>query len=85
MAKKTVADVIKMVEENEVRFVDFRFTDTLGKWQHITTPVSQFNEDKFTEAFMIEFSISARMSFLPCAAASRTRSSAPAGAASTTR
>ena len=49
MAKKTIADVIKMVEENEVRFVDFRFTDTLGKWQHITTPVSQFNEDKFSE------------------------------------
>lgn len=49
MAKKTIADVIKMVEENEVRFVDFRFTDTLGKWQHITTPVSQFNEAKFSE------------------------------------
>ena len=49
MAKKTVADVMKLVEENDVRFVDFRFTDTLGKWQHITTPISQFNEDKFSE------------------------------------
>ena len=27
---KTVADVMKMVKENEVKFVDFRFTDTRG-------------------------------------------------------
>ena len=31
MASKTVADVMKMVKENEVKFVDFRFTDTRGK------------------------------------------------------
>ena len=46
---KTVADVMKMVKENEVKFVDFRFTDTRGKWQHITAPVSQFDESKFEE------------------------------------
>ncbi|MBN9340017.1 MAG: glutamine synthetase beta-grasp domain-containing protein, partial [Comamonadaceae bacterium] len=45
---KTVADVMKMVEENEVKFVDFRFTDTLGKQHHTTVPVSHFDEDKFT-------------------------------------
>ena len=45
---KTVADVIKMVKENEVKFVDFRFTDTRGKQQHTTVPVSHFDEDKFT-------------------------------------
>ena len=28
---KTVADVMKLVQENEVKFVDFRFTDTRGK------------------------------------------------------
>ena len=37
---KTVADVMKMVKENEVKFVDFRFTDTRGKEQHVTVPVS---------------------------------------------
>jgi len=46
---KTVADVMKMVKENEVKFVDFRFTDTRGKWQHITAPVSQFDESKFED------------------------------------
>ena len=44
---KTVADVMKMVKENEVKFVDFRFTDTRGKEQHVTVPVSHFDEDKF--------------------------------------
>ncbi|MDE1948551.1 MAG: type I glutamate--ammonia ligase [Burkholderiales bacterium] len=45
---KTVADVMKMVKDNEVKFVDFRFTDTRGKEQHVTVPVSHFDEDKFS-------------------------------------
>ncbi len=44
-----VADVMKMVQENDVKFVDFRFTDTRGKEQHVTVPVSAFDEEKFTE------------------------------------
>jgi glutamine synthetase len=47
MANKTVADVMKLVKDNEVKFVDFRFTDTRGKEQHVTVPVSHFDEDKF--------------------------------------
>ncbi len=45
---KTVADVMKMIKENEVKFVDFRFVDTRGKEQHVSVPVSAFDEDKFT-------------------------------------
>ncbi|MDM0045524.1 type I glutamate--ammonia ligase [Variovorax dokdonensis] len=45
---KSVADVLKLVKENEVKFVDFRFTDTRGKEQHVTVPVSAFDEDKFS-------------------------------------
>ena len=45
---KTVADVMNMVKENEIKFVDFRFTDTRGKEQHVSVPVSAFDEDKFT-------------------------------------
>jgi glutamine synthetase len=44
-----VADVMKMVKENEVKFVDFRFTDTRGKEQHVSVPISHFNESKFTD------------------------------------
>ena len=47
MANKTVADVMKLVKDNEVKFVDFRFTDTRGKEQHVTVPVSHFDEYKF--------------------------------------
>ncbi|UDF37556.1 UNVERIFIED_ORG: type I glutamate--ammonia ligase [Shinella sp. XGS7] len=45
---KTVADVMQMVKDNEVKFVDFRFTDTRGKEQHVSVPVSHFDEDKFS-------------------------------------
>src|ERR1700741_506337 len=45
----TVADVLKMVKDNEVKFVDFRFTDTRGKEQHVSVPVSAFNNEKFTD------------------------------------
>ena len=46
---KTVADVMKMVKDNEVKFVDFRFTDTRGKEQHVSVPISHFDEEKFTD------------------------------------
>ena len=44
-----IADVMKMIKENEVKFVDFRFTDTRGKEQHVSVPTKQFTEDKFTD------------------------------------
>ncbi|ODS91564.1 MAG: type I glutamate--ammonia ligase [Comamonas sp. SCN 65-56] len=45
---KNVSDVMKMVADKAVKFVDLRFTDTRGKEQHVTVPVSHFNEDKFS-------------------------------------
>ena len=42
-------DVIKMVQEKEVKFVDFRFTDTRGKEQHVGVPVSAFGMEKFED------------------------------------
>ena len=43
------ADVFKIIKENEVKFVDLRFTDTKGKEQHVTVPTKMFGEDKFTD------------------------------------
>jgi len=40
-------NVMKMIQENEVRFIDLRFTDTRGKEQHVGLPVSAFGEDHF--------------------------------------
>ena len=49
----TVADVMKMVKDNEVKFVDFRFTDTRGKEQHVSVPISAFGEAKFTDGHFL--------------------------------
>lgn len=45
----SVANVMKLIKENDIKFVDFRFTDTRGKEHHTSVPVSAFNEEKFTE------------------------------------
>jgi glutamine synthetase len=44
-----VGDVFKTIKENEVKFVDLRFTDTKGKEQHVTVPVKAFGDDKFKD------------------------------------
>src|SRR5687768_7203074 len=43
----TPDDVLKLVKDKEVKFVDFRFTDTRGKEQHVSVPVKAFDKDKF--------------------------------------
>ena len=43
----TPADVLKLIKEKEVKFVDFRFTDTRGKEQHVSVPVKVMGMDKF--------------------------------------
>jgi len=37
----TAADVLKMIKDKEVKFVDLRFTDTRGKEQHVSVPVDR--------------------------------------------
>ena len=32
------SDVMNMIKEKNVKFVDFRFTDTQGKEQHVSVP-----------------------------------------------
>jgi glutamine synthetase len=41
------ADVLKLIKDREVKFVDLRFTDTRGKEQHVSVPASHFTDDKF--------------------------------------
>jgi glutamine synthetase len=42
------------MEENGVKFVDFRFTDTRGKQQHITYPAARVDEDSFESGIMFD-------------------------------
>ncbi len=36
----TPKNVMKMIKDSDVKYVDFRFTDPRGKWQHVTFDVS---------------------------------------------
>ena len=43
--KRTAADIIKLIEENDIKMVDFKVVDINGQFRHVTIPASQFNED----------------------------------------
>src|SRR3974390_3448787 len=50
----TAKEVMKMIKDNDVKYVDFRFTDPRGKWQHVTFDVSMIEEDTFAEGQMFD-------------------------------
>jgi glutamine synthetase len=43
----TASDVLKLLKDKDVKFVDLRFTDTKGKMQHVTADVSCVDESTF--------------------------------------
>lgn len=47
-------NVLAMIKENNVKFVDFRFTDTRGKEQHVSVPASTIDEDLFVDGKMFD-------------------------------
>ncbi|MDR9437425.1 MAG: glutamate--ammonia ligase [Thiohalophilus sp.] len=47
-------NVMKMIKDNGVKFIDFRFTDTRGKEQHVSVPAHAEDEDLFTEGKMFD-------------------------------
>lgn len=49
--KAKVNDVLSFVKDNEIQFVDFKFMDFPGSWQHFTVPVSQLEEDSFENGY----------------------------------
>ncbi len=48
------ADVLKLIKENKVKFIDYRFTDTKGKEQHVTVPSGQVSAETFEEGKMFD-------------------------------
>ena len=51
---KTAKDVLKAIKDNDVKYVDFRFTDPRGKWQHVTFDVTMIDEEIFAEGTMFD-------------------------------
>ena len=43
----TPAEILSMLKEKEVKFVDLRFTDTRGKEQHVTVPAHTIEQSFF--------------------------------------
>jgi glutamine synthetase len=50
----TAKEVLKLMKDKDVKYVDCRFTDPRGKWQHVTFDISMFEEDTFAEGVMFD-------------------------------
>ena len=44
---KNGSDVLKMIKSNNIEFVDIRFLDFVGMWQHFTIPSKEVDKDTF--------------------------------------
>ena len=49
-----VNKVFKLMKDSDVKFVDLRFTDPRGKWQHLTMDTAVFDEDMAVEGVMFD-------------------------------
>jgi glutamine synthetase len=50
----TAAEILSRIKEDEVKFVDLRFTDPKGKLQHVTMDVAAVDEDMFADGVMFD-------------------------------
>src|SRR5690606_30158598 len=46
--------VLQLIQESGAKWVDFRFTDTKGKEQHVTYPADTIDEDTFEDGKMFD-------------------------------
>ena len=50
----TAADVLKKIKDEDIQYVDLRFTDPRGKMQHVTQHVDTIDEDVFADGLMFD-------------------------------
>ena len=50
----SVNDIMDTIKNNGIKFIDFRFTDTKGKEQHVSLPAKQINDKKLEEGQMFD-------------------------------
>ncbi len=54
MAKSSngaIEKVLKFIKDNGIKFIDMKFMDFPGQWQHFTVPASNFNASSFEDGF----------------------------------
>jgi len=49
-----MSKTLTLIKESEARWVDLRFTDTRGKEQHVSIPISEVGDDFFEEGKMFD-------------------------------
>ncbi len=49
--KEAITRALEFVKNNGVKFIDFKFMDFPGQWQHFTVPSTQFDEDSFEDGY----------------------------------
>ena len=47
-------DILKKMKEEEIEWIDLRFTDPKGKWQHLTMVAGVMGEDEWTDGLMFD-------------------------------
>ncbi|OGI46128.1 MAG: type I glutamate--ammonia ligase [Candidatus Muproteobacteria bacterium RIFCSPHIGHO2_01_FULL_65_16] len=50
----SAADVLKTIKDKKIKFIDFRFTDTKGKEQHVSVPSSTIDASTFEDGKMFD-------------------------------
>ncbi len=50
----TAQTILDMIKEKEIEWVDVRFTDPKGKWQHLTMVSGVIGEDELTDGLMFD-------------------------------
>jgi glutamine synthetase len=50
----TAHDVLEMIKDQEIEWVDLRFTDPKGKWHHLTMVAGLMGEDELTDGLMFD-------------------------------
>ena len=48
------ADILKKIKDEDIPYVDLRFTDARGKWQHVTVAARTVDEDMFMDGVMFD-------------------------------
>lgn len=46
---QTPDDVLRVISEKGITFVDLKFVDPFGQWQHLTIPTHEFSKDSFED------------------------------------
>ncbi|AFR26472.1 glutamine synthetase [Bartonella quintana] len=50
----TASDILKKITDNDIRFVDLRFTDPRGKLHHVTIDNAEISEDTFNDGVLFD-------------------------------